>query len=267
MRKFNIRPTGEKLYLSYDKHRDNLGDILSPIIASHISSKKVIRVSKRESRKKVHYLMIGSIIQRCTRHSIIWGSGFISADNVVPEPPLEVLAVRGPLTREKFLAMGMDCPEVYGDPALLLPEIHPRPDREPKYKLGIIPHYLDKKEKWLKNEFLKDKRIKFIDIQNKDVFGAVDEILDCERIVSSSLHGLIIADAYGIPSVWIEFSKPLEGSGFKFLDYFASVSRNVENPVDIRKHNSLESILDLFEPYEISIDLERLKKSFRYIGS
>ena len=263
MRKFNIRPAVDKLYLSYDKNRDNLGDILSPIIASYISSKKVIRVSKRGCRKKVHYFMIGSIAQRCTRYSIIWGSGFIAADGVCAEPPLEVLAVRGPLTREKFLAMGIDCPEVYGDPALLLPEIHPKPDKEPNYKLGIIPHYLDKKDKWLKREFLKDKRIKLIDIQNKDVFEAIDQILDCERIISSSLHGLIIPDAYGIPSVWIEFSEPLEGAGFKFQDYFASVSRNQKNPVDIRKHYSIESILELFEPYRISIDLERLKKSFR----
>lgn len=260
---FEKKPQKDKLYLSYDKHRNNLGDIMSPLVASFISGKEVIRVSKRQSRKREHYLMIGSIVQRCTTHSIIWGSGFISAESTCPEIPKEVLAVRGPLTREKFLSMGIDCPEVYGDPALLFPEIHPMGDRQAKFELGIIPHYLDKNDKWLREEFLKDSRIKVIDIQNKNVIAAVDEILDCKRIISSSLHGLIIPDAYGIPSVWIEFSKPLEGSGFKFQDYFASVSRNQRNPVDIRKYNSLESIQDLFEPYRISIDLERLKNSFR----
>ena len=257
------KPIKNKIYLSYDKHRNNVGDIMSPIVAAFISGKEVIRVSKRQSRKRKHYFMIGSILQRCTRHSIIWGSGFISGNSVCPEPPLKVLAVRGPLTREKLLAMDIDCPEVYGDPALLLPEIYPKRVPEAKYTLGIIPHYLDKKDKWLKKEFLKDRRIKVIDIQNKNVFETVDEILACERIISSSLHGLIIPDAYGIPSLWIEFSQPLEGSGFKFQDYFTSVSREQKEPVDIWKYDSLESILNLFKPYHISIDLEKLKESFR----
>lgn len=260
---FKKTTSQDKLYLSYDRHRDNVGDILSPIVASFISGKKVKRLSKRKSRLQEHYFMIGSIMQRCTQHSIIWGSGFISKDSVCPKPPLKVLAVRGPLTREKLLSMGIDCPEVYGDPALLLPQIHPKPEGPAKYELGIIPHYLDKDEKWLQKEFLRDSRIRVIDIQNKNPLETVNEILDCERIISSSLHGLIIPDAYGTPSLWIEFSKPLEGEGFKFQDYFASVSRVQERPVDITAYDSLESIINLFVPYRISIDLERLKASFQ----
>ncbi len=252
----------EELYLSYDKHRNNLGDILSPLIASWISSRTVVRFSKRKTKKREHYFMIGSILQRCTKYSIIWGSGFISSDSVCQEPPLKVLAVRGPLTREKLLSMNIPCPEVYGDPALLLPEIHPKRNKKGKYELGIIPHYLDKKDDWLTKKFIDDDRIKVIDIQNKNVSEALDEILNCQNIISSSLHGLIIPDAYGIPSLWIEFSEPLEGAGFKFQDYFASVSREQKKPVKIKSYDSLESILNLFEPYQISIDLEKLKKSF-----
>jgi pyruvyltransferase len=259
---WNKKSQEEFLCLSYDEHRSNLGDILSPVIASIVSSKKVKRVSKRQTRKKEHYFMIGSILQRCTRHSTIWGSGFISADSVCAEIPAKVLAVRGPLTRDKLLSMNIPCPEVYGDPALLLPEIHTKPNKQAQFELGIIPHYLDKKEDWLKQEFLKDRRIKIIDIQNKNAEQAIDEILDCQKIISSSLHGLIIPDAYGIPSLWIEFSKPLEGSGFKFQDYFASVNRLQEKPVAIEHYNSLESILDVFKPYQITIDLKKLKDSF-----
>lgn len=258
------KKSGEEiLYLSYDKHRNNLGDILSPVIASWVSSRQIKRVSKRQCRKQEHYFMIGSILQRCTKHSIIWGSGFISADNVCTEIPAKVLAVRGPLTREKLLSMNIPCPEIYGDPALLLPEIHPKQNKKAKYQLGIIPHYLDKKEDWLKHEFLQNKKIKIIDIQNKNIMQTIEEILDCQKIISSSLHGLIIPDAYGIPSLWIEFSQPLEGSGFKFQDYFASVNRVQNKPVAIEHYNSLESILGLFEPYQISINLKKLKESFK----
>ncbi len=253
-----------QVYVSYDAHRNNLGDILSPIIADHFGVKKVVRISKRNCHKFEHYFMIGSILQRCTKNSIIWGSGFIAQDSVCKEPPKKVIAVRGPLTRKKLLEKNIECPEIYGDPALLLPEVYPAKDNTAKYKLGIIPHYLDKSNTWLKNNFSNNPEIKIIDIQNKDPLKVVDEMLSCEKIISSSLHGIIIADAYKIPSVWIQFDKPLEGGRFKFQDYFLSVNRTVEGPLLFSNFKNLEDILKVFTPYEISIDLERLKKSFPF---
>ena len=97
---WNKVDTDHQVLLSYDAHRNNFGDILSPIIADYYGSKKIKRISKRRSRRVEHYLMIGSILQRCTRYSIVWGSGFISSDSICKEIPKKVLAVRGPLTRE-----------------------------------------------------------------------------------------------------------------------------------------------------------------------
>jgi pyruvyltransferase len=259
--------TGNKdneVFLSYDKHRNNLGDILSPIIARHLGSKEVRRISKRNCRKFEHYFMIGSILQRCTSQTIIWGSGLISENARCSEIPKKVLAVRGPLTRKKLIEQGIECPEVYGDPALLLPEIYPDPNKVKKYKLGIIPHFKDKKDPWLKEQFSADAAIRIIDIQNKNPFKVVDEMLSCEKIVSSSLHGLIIADAYRIPSVWVEFEHPFEDGHFKFQDYFMSVGRSVRGPVKFKEFNRLADILEVFETYEIKIDVELLKKSFPF---
>ena len=88
--------------------------------------------------------MIGSIIESlANKESIIWGSGAMyGGEKVLYEKPKKVLAVRGPLTRKYLLSQGVDCPEVYGDPALLLPKIY-NPLIEKKYKLGVIPHNID----------------------------------------------------------------------------------------------------------------------------
>ncbi|WP_372793012.1 polysaccharide pyruvyl transferase family protein [Lutibacter sp.] len=251
-------------YLSYDVHRNNLGDILSPIIANYFGSKKIKRISKRSSKNNEHYFMIGSIIERCNKNSIIWGSGLMYANSILKEFPKKILAVRGPLTRSRLIELGIPCPEVYGDPALLLPEVYPNTNPLVKYKLGIIPHFRDKENSWLKAHFYKNMDIKIIDIQNKNPLKVVDEILECEKIISSSLHGIIISDAYKIPSVWFEFSNLVEGSGFKFRDYFKSVGRLDEKPYQLTDFKNLDQILDVFQEYEIEIDLEKLKKTFPF---
>lgn len=252
----------EKAYLSYDAHRNNLGDILSPIIARHYTEREILRISKRGSQRRDHYLMIGSIAQRITPYSMVWGSGLISDTATCRATPKEIYAVRGPLTRQRLLDQGIECPEVYGDPALLLPEVFAPQKVEKKYDFGIIAHFNDQKDPWLKQSFLQNEKIIQIDVMNKDPYESLKQILECKAILSSSLHGLIIPDAYGIPSLWIEFTKPFEDGHFKFQDYFHSVGRKVEGPIKV---NTLKSVADFsphFESYKIQIDLEKLKQAF-----
>ena len=63
---------------------------------------------------------------------------------------------------------------------------------------------------------------KVIDLHTKEVKSVIDEITSCMRIVSSSLHGIIVAHAYGIPALWVQ-NNYVDTDGFKFYDYFSSV--------------------------------------------
>lgn len=236
------------------QYNHNFGDILNPLFIHTLTGKKVIWVDPNLYKYK-NYIVIGSILDRVNTHSIVWGAGFISKDSECSGRPARVCAVRGPLTRQKLLERGIKCPEIYGDPALLLPKIYV-PKTEKKYKIGIVAHYIDRDNPWLKQINTSDVLI--LDIQSENPYDFIDQIYSCEKIVSSSLHGIIVADAYGIPSLWLEFSDKVVGKGFKFLDYFLSVKRIDSEPIVITQSTTVEDLFDSFIEYEIDIDLSRL---------
>lgn len=76
--------------------------------------------------------------------------------------------------------------------------------------------------------------VRVINLRSYDKWtDVIDDIASCDAILSSSLHGLIVAEAYGIPNVWIEFGKPLIGGHFKFHDFFLSIGRDRECPMKV----------------------------------
>ena len=149
------------------------------------------------------------------KKSIIWGSGLLYPEQRIKAPPLKVYAVRGPLTREYLVSYGVNCPEIYGDPALLFPLFY-KPIVEKRYKYGIIPHFRDKQSVLLQ-QYRQDENVLIIDVENvKPWHKFIDDIASCDFIISSSLHGIIISDAYKVPNIWVEFSGG-ETKRFAFL--------------------------------------------------
>ena len=254
-----IMKSRSSVFLYWFNLGQNFGDSINPLLVSILSSKKVFYIEPKFSCTP-YLSAIGSIIEHGNKNTVIWGSGFISSDSELKQMPLKVLAVRGPRSRDRFLKYGVDCPEVYGDPALLLPRVY-FPKIEKRYKYGFIPHHSDLDNTWLKNNVENNEELLIIDLTKMDMGEVIEEILSCEKIISSSLHGIITADAYGIPSVWIEFSDKVWGKGFKFLDYFESVGRKEKIPLAITKATSIEDISSLFYEYKIQIDLDKLIKA------
>ncbi len=197
---------------------ENWGDALTPHLVKLISGKPA-RYDENPFCWK--YFVIGSIIHRADRYSIVWGSGMIASDALPAARPRAIRAVRGPLTREKLVQAGITCPAVFGDPALLLPRYF-NPPRKMKWKLGVIPHYTDQNHPWIE-AIKKEEGVNVINIQ-AGIEGFVHEVLSCESILSSSLHGLICSDAYGIPNRRIVLHDELIGGDFKFHDYYAAMN-------------------------------------------
>ncbi len=224
----------------------NWGDDINFWFLKEISRQPILMYNQsvltRLFRRK-YVLGIGSIIGMLSdNNSIIWGSGIFDSTTKNILPPAEIRAVRGPYTRQKLISFGIECPEIYGDPALLISKYY-NPNIKKKYKVGIIPQYSQRQQEDAQKAFGNENNIHYIQIAKYDDWhNFIDEILRCEIIVSSSLHGLIIAESYRIPSVWVEFPTNFAVNRIKYKDFYASIGKDC-NPLVINGETCIDQVI------------------------
>lgn len=247
----------------------NLGDDLNLYLIKLISKRHIIpynySIISRILKNKTIYSCIGSILSSADSRTIIWGSGAI--ENKLPTnfKCKAVYSIRGPLSYKLLRNQNITVPQIYGDPVILISQFY-KPIIKKKYKIGIIPHYIDEQNPLFK-EYLNISNIKIISMHNYSSWKeTINTINECEFILSSSLHGLIIADSYGIPNIWCKFSEKVYGKDFKFYDYFGSVNRDNEQAFIFTRYYSLESLIDLKKKYkQPTIDFTKIINSCPFI--
>jgi pyruvyltransferase len=237
--------------------KGNVGDIITPFIIEKLSGDFPDYDPDGEGR----FAAAGSLFKMIKNNDIIWGTGHIKNKPVAPKSNIKFHAVRGPLTRKILIKSGYeknDIPEIYGDPAVLTGILFPK-QRKLKYKIGVIPHYVDYD---MFNTVFSGTTVHFIDIINS-VDKFLNEINSCEFIMSSSLHGVIISESYGINTIPIRLGDKIIGDSFKFDDYFASTGRKSKR-LDLKKpvkDRFLESLLKDYEFISPNIDKSALLNS------
>ena len=214
----------------------NVGDSLQ----QHVSAQALgLRTFHAEHGGR-RLLGAGSIAHRAGPGDVIWGSGFkdvplaVSAED---KASILVRAVRGPLTAEYLGRQGVDVPAdvAFFDPGLLVGELFRdeiaalRRAARPQGLL-LVPHYRHTAD-WLDRLTGRDVRLRTVDC---DLFVMLREILAAEVVVSSSLHGLILAEAVGVPAVLL---RPPPTEPFtKYEDYYQGTGRAtfpvIDDPAD-----------------------------------
>ena len=178
---------------------------------------------------------VGSVIQVAEFNSTIWGSGLIK-ENAYDDfdnkrIKLDIRLVRGPLTRKRLMELGYTVPEKYGDPSIVLPLIY-NPDRPKELNdYVIIAHYKD-------YQALKDKYSNVINAGTTDYKSIVNAIVSSKKVISTSLHGIILSEIYGVPAVLLHLNESLDL--FKYRDYYLSTNRE-----DISIAYSVEEALEM----------------------
>ena len=255
-----IRDSAGRVPLIYWPNTPNFGDLLSPWLFEKLTNCDVAqvktspvsnrwrtrywqRITERGPITQPNYVSIGSIMSRVRNKSVVWGTGaFGTEQSKQINRHARYHAVRGPLSRQLLLNRGLDVPEVYGDPALLAPLFFDAPETK-THEIGLVLRWSE--FDWLKAPV--GEGVTIIDLGSPDVEKTLTQILSCKMIITSSLHGLIIADTFGIPNAFLASTTP-KGGIFKYLDYFASVDK-------FRKATA-------FDVGREQLDLDTLQKNF-----
>lgn len=254
---------------NYAKHRTlfkpvyNVGDQISPIIVSKISGRPAKYVHPRTQSKLI---AVGSVLAGAKNNDTIWGAGLKHAEQaaaMVDRQRLRILAVRGPRTAEALRKCGIESPEVYGDPALLLSTLYPSA-KSPDFLVGFIPHLIHISELASNPRYQKDGlRIIRPDSHWEDF---IRSICSCCVVFSTSLHGVIFSESYGIPAVLVRHGKHLANSTFKFEDYYQSTGRNFSFvDSDFVRDNNNEFLVEYAQAQpRPTIDLGKLIRAFPF---
>ncbi|MDY0189374.1 MAG: polysaccharide pyruvyl transferase family protein [Desulfuromonas sp.] len=235
-----------KLYWSsgLKNGKKNFGDWLSPLLCEAVASRHVVYAKPN----RCDLVAVGSILHRLKNHFWthrvhVWGSGLIQ-EQASFRSPHTFDAVRGKNTAALIKNQPI---KALGDPGLLSDILLPDVSREKQYRIGIVPHYVDQKNPAIL-EFLKQPGVTFIDIFSETI-DFLEQVSRCEMIVSSSLHGLIVADAMKIPNAWLKLSKRVRGNDFKFTDYYSVFGLEDMQPYPFCEQTMVSEVEELRDSY------------------
>lgn len=249
-----------------DKHIVNFGDEMSADIIRRIFKKKVINASSDSAQM----LGVGSIVEcyNIERDILwdrenkikIWGTGIRQAETIIEKPnDYEICALRGELTAKKF---GVSGEVPLGDPGLLANLAYKKSPAVSK--IGVVPHMTHMDLNIVK-KLRADNRFLVID-PCRDPENVIKDITKCNLVLSSSLHGLVVADSFSIPNIHTEFGI-LEEGDFKFDDYYSAFGGiNKKAEVDqIFDDKYLSNVIIEYKPIKNLESLqEGLIKSFPF---
>ncbi|WP_042257182.1 polysaccharide pyruvyl transferase family protein [Butyrivibrio proteoclasticus] len=213
------KSVGENVYYKIDTDKQNFGDYLALPIYDYMTDRFGLDKNKKVKKTR-HLYTIGSIILLGYQDATVWGSGLLRTD---PEGSvwkrssyrkLDIRCVRGPETKRRLMENGYDVSRcLFGDPGVLMPLIYTPQEYDEKKEYSVILH-MNRKNKGIDNQ---------IDVLTNDWKKTIDQIYNSKLIISSSLHGCIIAEAYGIPAILLDCVE--KDDRFKYDDYYHSTGR------------------------------------------
>ena len=250
-----------------DAGQTNFGDELSPLLVRRILDRSGLAdVAVQPSGDGPKLLAVGSVLQQAREGDVVWGAG-VNGKNwprrLKTVANLHVASVRGPLTQRALQRFGFEAPAIFGDPGLLFPELFrdeiAQAGETVRRKYGkadviYIPNLND--ESLLPERFaLLPEGVTLVSPTATPVEVAA-MVAQARLVISSSLHGLVFADACGVPCrAHLSAFEPI----FKYVDYFEGVGRS-----QYAFHLTIEDALEAADLARVQIDTRPILQAFPF---
>ncbi|MCH1497307.1 MAG: polysaccharide pyruvyl transferase family protein [Rubripirellula sp.] len=214
------RPLATGIPIHWHVGTPNFGDDLNPTLFQQIFGQSV-RLERKRDLERVFGM--GSILHKADRSCHVMGSGLLDPSFAVEDTVRSVVSVRGELSANSLSVT----PHYLGDPAIFLPRFF-QIAAPKKHRYGFVPHHCETRR--VRSVIPRDWLL--IDPSWPPI-KVLHAIVSCEQVVCRSLHGLICADAYGVPSAWLEPLDEMMGGRFKYLDYYTTMNE-AKQPISIQ---------------------------------
>ncbi|HHZ08727.1 MAG TPA: polysaccharide pyruvyl transferase family protein [Rhizobiales bacterium] len=254
-----IRITARPLRLTYFVRIPNVGDLVNPPLVTALSG--VPTVHSRGAGG--HLLAIGSMMHSATPASHVWGTGVMHPDLGVGRVVADrIHALRGKRSFAALRGAGVAVPDVpLGDPGFLAPKLlGVRRSARPTHRLGIVPHYTDAQHPAFRTLGYR-RGVRVLDV-HRDPLRFLHEMAECAAVVSSSLHGLVFAEALGIPNLWVTAGDEIAGGTFKYEDWFSTMRRPQAGAVALTEGMEVEDLAARASLHDSTIDEAALADAF-----
>ena len=206
------------------RRANNFGDLLGPLVVRALVERGRDAAGEpsggggadgNPTTAQARLLTVGSILHLAQPGDVVWGTG---VNGKVPEwsyrpRELDLRAVRGPLTATALRSRGLDVPDVFGDPGLLAPQLLGIERAATPSGLVLLPNLHDE-SRWRDLPGYVSPRTPAAEV--------IAAVAGAEAVIASSLHGIVIADALGVPSAVVQ---PRAEPPFKYRDYYEGTGR------------------------------------------
>ena len=214
------------------RNEPNFGDALSPLVTAWVSGAEV----SWANHTQCDMVALGSILQGLRKHHqtprpdgsqpFVWGTGVMFPVGGEFVKNVRIQLLRGPLTASMI---GVSARR-FGDPGLLAREALGLGEVTRDDRIALIPHRNLVDDPLLAEVLRLEPALKLVDPRGP-VEEVVRQIASAAHVISSSLHGLIVADSYGVANTWLD-PRGIHGAAhFKFYDYAAGVERPLSPPI------------------------------------
>ncbi len=248
-------PAGPITRVRYFLKVNNIGDRMSPVIVSETSGREAMWYRKGPEK---HLLAVGSVLRSAGPNSFVWGSGVMDPElDLSGVMPAQIVALRGKLSHAALTRQRGRLPDMpLGDPGFLVPSALRRSNGDRPLRLGIAAHYVDAALPAVR-ALCRQPGVTLIDATDPpdQYFRA---LASCQAVIGSSLHGLIFAEALGIPNLWVQFEHGLPRADFKYRDWFTTTDAPQATAVTVTGAEKPEALARHCALHDCRIDRSEL---------